>query len=176
MRLASTRYAVFFSALLVSCSATDVEGVDRELRMHALQTQLSADKIEDALSKPGTTSTEWAAGVDEIESTVRALARLEVDEFATEAQQVLAVLYQARAWDDVARITKAAAARENDVSRDILHEKSFPSRIAAQNAYERAFRIACRLSQSKGPAWLEIIDGVERYSDGTLRDNCLQTK
>ena len=166
-------------AFLFACASNQVEELDRELQVLSLRSSLAVNMIEEALLEPTEASSGWGAGVQEIELTVRALGHLEVDERATNSQRVSAVLFQARAWDDVARVIDKAADRagrtENSspaLVRDILHDKSFPARIAAQNSFERALRLACRLGEKESDVWPEIIDGVQRYSEASSPIDC----
>lgn len=118
-------------------------------------------------------------GVSRVEQATRSLAALENDERASGPQQLMAVLLQARAWDDTVRAIEGAGvpggmdASQSELYRGMLRDKAFPSRIAAQNSWARARKVACRLGADDS-VLLEILDGVSRYGGraGNVEEAC----
>jgi len=162
-----------------ACSTNETAELDRDLQALSERSKLAVEMVREALHEPMDASEGWSAGVTEIESVVRSLGQLESDVHATDSQRLIAVVYQARSWDDVANVVQDAAERagreqisSHKLVRDVLRDKAFPARIAAQNSFDRALRIACRLSLSQSEVWLEIVDGVQRYSETDTPTNC----
>ena len=158
---------------LVACVSEDQTLVDRELAALSARSEQALDKIEGALQGPIESAEHlgWSQGVNELEDITRKLISLESDERSVPAQQLQAVLIQARAWDDLTQLLDAFAELQMtqktvgaEVVREVVQDKKFPAQIAAQNAFERGFRLGCRLNLATTDTWTEIQQGLQRYS------------
>ena len=185
---AVSRLKIFATALfalnVVACVAEDHAHVDRELTGLSAQTELALDKIEAALRGPIEAAEHlgWSQGVNELENITRKLISLESDERSLPSQQLQAVLIQARAWDDLTQLLDAFAqlqmaqeAGDAAVVREVVQDKKFPAQIAAQNAFERGFRLGCRFELTSSETWSEIQQGLQRYSSQSTLARCHDT-
>src|SRR5207302_1543998 len=139
------------------------EPVESELRRLNGQASEGVAKIERALHDPELTSSELGEGVRRVESTARVLRAIESDERASELQQLMAIVYQARAWDDVTRTFENARAPALEAAQRatmsaVLTEKALPARAQAGDNYLRAKDRACRAGLEHLPVMLEILD------------------
>ena len=184
---AKAALAGFLGGLLISCAADSPEVVDAELSHLSNAAAAGVSTIERAL-RDGRMMTPATGdgspgligeGLRAVDAATRALSRLEDDPRASEAQRLDAVVRQARAWDDAARVIAFAWHGVDDLDEAqrsltaaLLEEKAFPARVAARNSYERALRTACSASLQGHPAWPEIVDGVLRHGDAFTGDPC----
>lgn len=156
-----------------ACASDSSESVQRELGQAAQRAEAGVAKISRALAEPEAGPRGFGEGVSQVELATRTLAELEGDERASDVQRLMAVLLQARAWDDATRAIEGAAmpsafdAEQQSLYAGVLQEKAFPSRVAAQNSWERARKLACGLGADE-PLLLEIADGVSRYGGRSL--------
>ena len=104
--------AGFLGGLLISCAADTPEVVDAELSHLSNAAAAGVSTIERAL-RDGRMMTPATGdgspgligeGLRAVDAATRALSRLEDDPRASEAQRLDAVVRQARAWDDAARV------------------------------------------------------------------------
>ena len=167
---------------MFACSVDQSAELDRELQALSQRSRFAVQMVQDALHEPMDASVGWSTGVKEIELVVRSLGQLESDVAATDSQRLIAVVYQARAWDDIANVVQAAGDRVGDhqiasseLARQILRDKAFPARIAARNSFDRALRMGCRLGLTHSQVWLEIVDGVQRYSEADATVSCYKS-
>ena len=166
--------ATMIALNLVACVAEDQTLIDRELTALSAQSEEALDKIELALRGPTETTKHfgWGQGVNDLEAISRKLISLELDDRSIPTQQLQAVLIQARAWDDLTQLLDAFAELQMtdetvgaEVVREVVQDKKFPAQIAAQNAFERGFRLGCRLNLVQSETWTEIQQGLLRYSE-----------
>ena len=179
MRNLGLKLATLCAALLFACSSSESPELDRELQVLSQRSDLAVAMVSEALATPADVSSGWSEGVKEIESIVWSLGQLESDVNASDRQRLTAVLYQARAWDDIANVVllapKSLAVDEvtsSKIVREELEAKAFPAQIAAQNGFDRALRMACRLQLTQGNVWQEIVVGVQRYSETSDHIRC----
>ena len=153
---------------LAGCASESSDAVQHELIELSARAAEGVRQIERGLADPDLASHELGAGVQAVEVATRNMAVLEIDSRASDVQQLMAVVHQARAWDDAARAILAGDVADLDASQQqvlatVLEEKAFPAKVAAENAYERALRKACRAGIEDLPVVLEILDGIDRY-------------
>ena len=176
MRGDSLHPLVLALALTASACALEAsDAVDAEIAALASKTGEGIAKIERALDGPALASRELGEGVRAVEDTAAALARLETDARSSDLQRLMAIVQQARAWDDTYRAIVGDSRAHEDMDpahrallADLLQEKAFPAQIAAQNSYARALRWACRLGMNDDPVLLELVDGIERHGGRAL--------
>ena len=158
-----------FALGLTCCAADGSDAVQTELAGLAARSFAAVTKIQHGLERPELASRDFGEGVQAVEATTRSLADLEVDPRAGDGQRLMAIVYQARAWDDAAQAIEGAPppagfdAGQQALLAQVLAEKAFPAKVAAKNSYERALRLACRLGVEHLPVTVEILDGVSRY-------------
>jgi hypothetical protein len=182
---------------IAGCAVERSDQIDGELRRLNAQANEGVAKIERALHDPELTSSELGEGMLRVDLSARMLRAIEADDRASDMQQVMAILYQARAWDDVARTLESAeapnleAGQRATMSR-VLGEKALPARAQAGESYRRARERACRSSLAepvlsglkagdglapnrtsgvnpdRASVLLEILDGVARYGGGNI--------
>lgn len=170
-----TACAMGFAAMLLAACAVDrSEAVETELRRVNLKTADGIRKIEHSLIDPHLTSSELAEGVRAVESGAQRLRALEIDERANDVQQLMAIVAQARAWDEVARTFERAAPSsgldpgQKALVAAILDEKALPARAQAGSGYRRALERACHSNLEALPVMLEILDGMARYKNRSI--------
>lgn len=162
------RHTLLALLAVTACASDPSEAVQGELQAQALRANAAVVKIQRSLAT-GSASREFGEGVQSVEGATRVMADLESDPRASDAQRLLAVLQQARAWDDAARAIESAppSPELSDAQQQVvaasLAEKAFPCRVAAKSSYEHALRTACRLHLEHHAMVLEIIDGIARY-------------
>src|SRR5215831_14848310 len=103
MRAVSIMLSIFSLALaLTACAIERSDAIETEIRRLSAQAGEGVVKIGRALQDQKLTSSELGEGVRKVELSTRKLRELETDERATDLQQLMAIVHQARAWDDVA--------------------------------------------------------------------------
>ena len=155
---------------LSGCASDGADVAQAEMSALAVRATEGVRTIERALNDPQLASRGLGEGVLAVEAATRGLAQLENDEGVADPDRLMAMVLQARAWDDASRAIAAggtSARRLPPAQRttlaQVLEEKAFPARVAAQNSYERALRFVCRAEMDEHPVLLEILDGIERY-------------
>lgn len=161
--------ALFAATLLgpLACAGDGADPVAVELARAAQRADAGVLKIRTSLADLDQASRGFGEGVRGVELATRDLAAFETDERATELEKLQAIILQARAWDDAAHAIQDATASESAAARPAmsaaLREKSFPARLAAQNAYLRALRAACAVTGADPAVVLELLDGIARH-------------
>lgn len=156
---------------LTGCASEDSDAIAVALAQENARALAGVEKISRSLDPLDLASRGFGEGVHEVERASRALGALETDERASRTQSLLAVLIEARVWDDTVRAIEEVdlstyEPKQQELLRNLLREKAFPARVAASNAYQRALRLACRSGMDEHLP--EILDGVARY-DGEAR-------
>lgn len=147
--------------------------VDTELQRLAVQAQAGVEKIQRGLADPGLASSELGEGVWTVDAATRMMGAIEADERATDVQQLLAIVEQARAWDDVARSLQAVPSlvldeRQRSLVQSVLGDKVLPAQAQAVSGFQRARERACRAGLEQLPVMLEILDGLSRHGEGNI--------
>jgi hypothetical protein len=160
--------------LFAGCAVERSEGVETEMKRLTGQASDGVSKVSRALANPWLASSDLGEGLHAVESTARSLGALEVDERANDFQQLMAIVQQARVWDDVAHAFASAPAppeleaEQRALLGNLLDEKAFPARAQAASSYQRARARACRSGYDAHPVMLEIADGLARYGDDAI--------
>ena len=145
--------------------------METELRELDADAGQGVAKISRALIDPTLSSPALGEGTRIVQSAAGELAQLEVDEHASDFQQLMAILYQARAWDDVAIAYETAAIpasltpEQRALLERLLTEKAMPARLSAAAAFQRARERACKMEFQGSPVMTEILTGLQRYSE-----------
>ncbi len=170
----------WFGILAVACAGEPSDHAAQEISRASLSARAGVEKIRHSLplAERG-----FGEGVAEVEAATKLLGALESDRRLSLGLRLQAIVSEARAWDDAqrailgARLVLEPAADGTDQSlfaEDVLREKAFPSRVAAENAYQRALAFWCEHRADDASLLPEIIDGVQRYrgSAPSLDDPC----
>jgi len=174
MRALSTRLSILpLAPLALACAVDRSEAIETEIRRLSAQADEGVLKIDRALKDPELTSSELGEGVRKVEVAARMLHTLESDERANDLLQLMAIVHQARAWDDVARTLESADAPNLEAGQralvsSVLGEKALPARAQAIDGYLRARDRACRSRLDRLPVMLEILDGIARYGESNI--------
>jgi hypothetical protein len=172
------------AAVLAACASVS-EGSDpvqAGLQTQALRAAGGVSKVRHALDHPELASRELGEGVMAVEAATRELGLLEDDARASDLQRLMAMVHQARAWDDVSQAFQRAIAAAPATTTEgedpahqalatVLSDKAFPARVAAENGYRRALRSACRFGFDELPVVQEITDGIARYGEAPPADH-----
>jgi hypothetical protein len=159
---------------LGACASDGSEPVHSAIQASAARATLGVQKVHHALEHPSQASAELGEGIQAVEAATRDLAVLEDDARASELQRLMAVVGQARAWDDLSTAFDIAAAPDLDPPQQValasvLRDKAFPARVAAEAAFRRALRTACRLGLEEQPVVSEIMDGIARFGQAPAK-------
>lgn len=159
-RLVRTGLIVATALFAFGCASEGSDVISNELAVLSARAAQGVDSIHRG---------HLGEGVGAVDEVTRQLALLEVDPRAADTQRLMAVVHQARAWDDAATAiltghdsAAALGATQRDLLESVLAEKAFPARVAAENSYKRALRMACGLGVDDQPVMLEILDGIDR--------------
>lgn len=163
--------------LYAACAGEPSDHAAQEIARASLNARAGVDKIRHSLplAERG-----FGEGVAEVEAATKVLGALESDRRLSLSLRLLAIVSEARAWDDAqrailgARLLTADGTDQSPFAEDVLREKAFPSRVAAENAYQRALAFWCEHHADEASLLPEIIDGVQRYrgSAPALDDPC----
>lgn len=126
-------------ALAAGCASEGSERVQSELARLDLEVAGGVETIERALGDPD--FRDLGEGVRIVESAIRYVSRLEGDDEASDSQKLQAILLEARAWDELAKVFERAAA-ESDLPA-VFDEKGMPARFYATSSHARAAEYAC---------------------------------
>lgn len=171
------RAATLLVLLCGACAGEPSDQVAQEIARASLHARAGVDKIRHSLplAERG-----FGEGVAEVEAATKVLGALESDRRLSFSLRLQAIVSEARAWDDAqrailgARLVTAEGTDQSLFAEDVLREKAFPSRVAAENAYQRALAFWCEHRADDASLLPEIIDGVQRYrgSAPALDDPC----
>lgn len=157
--------------LVAACGSQGPEGVEQQLKKLDAEAGEGVAKISKALNDPTLSSPLLGEGSRLVSQAARALGQLENDPRASDYQQLMAIVYQARAWDDVAvALTTAPMPPALDVEHQtllqkLLAEKADPARSSAGASYQRARERACKSGFDSLPVMTEVSMGLSMYAD-----------
>lgn len=146
--------------------------MEAELKRLDADVSEGVQKISRALVDPNLESNDLALGVRGIARATRALGRFESDPRASEIEQLMAIIYQARAWDAVAAAYASAtlganvAPENRGLLASVLAEKSLQARAAAASSWRRAKDRTSRVVAIEPAMAAEINEGLARSGDG----------
>jgi hypothetical protein len=157
--------------LLAACASEGPESVEQQLRKLDADAGEGVAKISKALNDPTLSSPLLGEGSRLVTQAARGLELIETDSRASDYQQLMAIVYQARAWDDVAVAYTTAPmpasleAGHRALLQNLLAEKAQPARVSAGAGYQRARMRACRSGFDALPVMTELLMGVSLYAD-----------
>jgi hypothetical protein len=171
-------WALSIAVFVAACASEGSDRVESELKKLDARAGAGVAKISRALNDPTLSSPALGEGTQLVESATQKLAQLEDDERASDFQQLMAILYQARAWDDVAiaysttPIPASLPPEQRALLESLLAEKAEPARLSAASSFERARERACRIGFEVSPVMSEIVIGLSRYSEDAIDTPC----
>jgi hypothetical protein len=171
-------WALIIAAVLSACASEGSDQLEAELRKLDASAGEGVAKISKALNDPALTSPALGEGTRIVANAAHKLSQLEDDERASDFQQLMAILYQARAWDDVAiayattPIPASLAIEQRTLVESLLAEKAMPARMSAAASFERARERACKIGFEVSPVMAEIMTGLSRYTEVAFDAPC----
>lgn len=170
--------AAIFVAVLSACSTEGSDRIEGELKKLDAGAGEGVAKVSRALNDPTLSSPLLGEGTRIVADAAQKLSDIELDDRASDLQQLTAILFQARAWDDVAiayattPIPGSVAPEQRVLLESMLAEKAMPARMSAAAAFERARQRACKMGFETTPMMTDIVIGLSRYTDRPLESPC----
>ena len=157
---------VTMALMVVACAAEGEPQLEADLlalrsevtrALHALDTSIKNETFESL-----------GESVSRLEAATNALGEIESREDIEDGTRAQAALFQARAWDDLARtlVSPRSSGDAEEASWALgasLRQKALPARVAALAAYERTRALLCQFELRDDPAMIESLDGIARY-------------